>query len=233
MAFEEMYISLRVKENRVYSDKQLLNLPNVDPGHAYYKEWLIRKRSCRQLQRYLTSKKRNLKILEIGCGNGWFAAQLLKVRGSKVTGIDINESELAQAERVFGGKPGISFISGDIRSGMLKEANVDIIVFAASVQYFPSLKEIVKTSLDHLAEGGEIHILDTPFYLPGDLEAARQRTVTYYASMGFPGMADHYFHHGIDELKPFRYEVLYNASSLLNKLVWRSNPFPWICVKRQ
>lgn len=146
--------------------------------------------------------------------------------------MDINQTELIQAGRVFGGQTRLQFIAGDIRSGILEEAMFDVIVFAASVQYFPSLQKMLNAALAHLTEGGEIHILDTPLYGRSEVEAARQRTATYYSSLGFPAMADYYFHHSIDELKPFEYAVMHKRLSFSDKILGRSNPFPWICVKR-
>src|SRR5882757_2465665 len=74
----------------------------------------------------------------------------------------------------------------------------DCIVFAASIQYFPSLKKALYKTLSCLKPGGEIHVLDTPFYKPENLERAKRQTLAYYTSFGYPEMADYYFHHCID-----------------------------------
>jgi ubiquinone/menaquinone biosynthesis C-methylase UbiE len=56
----------------------------------------------------------------------------------KITGLDINFTEIQQAARVFNGCQKIKFVYGDLRSGILYGRQFDIIVFAASIQYFPA-----------------------------------------------------------------------------------------------
>jgi ubiquinone/menaquinone biosynthesis C-methylase UbiE len=230
--FEKKYITTRCLENRLYSDDELLKLPNIDDGHTHYREWQIRKRSALRLVRYLAGKKKALEILEIGCGNGWLSHQLAEIPGTKVTGLDINFTELQQAARVFSDDPNLIFIQGDIRSGILSDRQFDTIVFAASIQYFSSLKKIVYLTLSYLKPGGEIHIVDTPFYRPAEIEAARRRTIAYYTSLGYPEMADFYFHHSSNDLRSFHYSAFYNPNSLRNRFRLSRNKalFPWIRI---
>src|SRR6478609_3338202 len=75
----ELYIALREKEGRLVSDEELLKLPEVNAFHIHLKEWRIRKKSCDQLLNYVAKKNRPLKILEIGCGNGWLSNRLASV----------------------------------------------------------------------------------------------------------------------------------------------------------
>ncbi|HET6768518.1 MAG TPA: hypothetical protein VFH08_14000, partial [Chitinophagaceae bacterium] len=71
-------MQLRKKEQRLYTDGEVRNLPQVPVTHLHFKEWLVRKRSCDRLIKYLDKKNKRLHILEIGCGNGWLSAQLAK-----------------------------------------------------------------------------------------------------------------------------------------------------------
>jgi ubiquinone/menaquinone biosynthesis C-methylase UbiE len=231
--FEAAYIALRKKEQRIYSDEMVLNLPDVPDEHPHYTEWLLRKRSAKKLVQWLQKKQQPLQILETGCGNGWLSKQLSTVWGSNVIGNDINFTELQQAANVFSSTPNLHFIYGDIRSGLFKETCFDCIIFAASIQYFPSLKEIISTALSLLKTTGELHILDTPFYKDADVNAAQKRTAAYYTTIGFDTMAAHYFHHTWNSLQGFDYELLYNPSSLLHYFSKDKNPFPWICIKPQ
>src|SRR5690242_8201089 len=112
--FEKSYIALRQKERRVYSDRELLQLPDIDESHPHYQEWMARKESSSRLMRYLSRHDGLKKILEIGCGNGWLSAQLAALKNKEVTGMDINVTELAQAERVFGKMENLRFIHNDI-----------------------------------------------------------------------------------------------------------------------
>ncbi|MEQ1676946.1 MAG: class I SAM-dependent methyltransferase [Chitinophagaceae bacterium] len=229
--FEKRYLELRSKEQRVYSDEALLRLPEVAPDHPYYSEWQHRKRSAEKLVQWLGKKKQPLRILEVGCGNGWLARQLTAVPDSKVIGSDINFTELQQAAKVYSSVPGLHFIYGDIRHGLFKEMEFDCVIFAASIQYFPSLHGIISTALSLLKTGGEVHILDSPFYRQGDVMAAQKRTASYYTDLGFPEMIPHYYHHTWDALESFDHELLYDPSSLQLFFSKNKNPFPWICIR--
>jgi len=68
--FSQQYILLRNKEGRIYSDKEIADLPEIDKGHQHYHEWRIRKDTSDRLIKYLINKKKALEILEVGCGNG-------------------------------------------------------------------------------------------------------------------------------------------------------------------
>lgn len=230
--FEKKYIATRSLENRLYSDEEVMRLPEIYPGHTHYGEWLLRKRSCKKIVRYLSSKGRPGAILEVGCGNGWLSHRLANIPGARITGMDINFTELQQAARVFSDDPNLYFVHGDLRSGILGEQTFNYIVFAASIQYFPSFKKIVHQALTYLNEGGELHITDTHFYKTSEIELAKRRTTAYYASLGFPEMADFYFHHDARDLESFDFTRMHNPHSLYNRVVGRQNGFPWIRIKK-
>jgi len=97
--FEKKYIVIRSLENRLCTDEELAKLPDLPAEHPHHREWEIRRRSVQRLVRYLAGRKRPLEILEVGCGNGWLTHHLAELPGTKVTGIDINFTELQQAAR--------------------------------------------------------------------------------------------------------------------------------------
>lgn len=43
-------------------------------------------------------------------------------------------------------------------------------------------------------------------------------------------MSGHYFHHSINELKAFEYELLSEENFIINKLLSIKVPFPWIRI---
>jgi len=230
--FTSTYTGLRKREGRVYSDAEVLMLPDIDPSHQYYREWQLRKNSCKKLVQYINKKESGLNILEIGCGNGWLSAQLAIETKSNVTGVDINIVELEQAQKLFQQITNLNFIEGDIDATKLSDKKFDLILFAASIQYFESLKNILDKALQHLTPEGEIHIVDSKFYPIHDAVLAQERSHQYYQLLGFPEMSDHYFHHTLEELKAFNYRVLYNPSSWTNKILLKKNPFYWIVIKK-
>ncbi|KIC93759.1 class I SAM-dependent methyltransferase [Flavihumibacter solisilvae] len=227
-AFKQLYLQLRQQEQRLYSDDELRELPDIHSGHIHYHEWKIRRQSSLRLAKYLMRKKSPIQILEIGCGNGWLAARLAGIEGSTVTAIDINGEEIRQAKRVFH-KTNLDFREMDFDPEGFPGTAFDIVVFAASLQYFSPLKSILDNVLKCMADDGEIHILDTHFYKASELADAANRSCNYYTGRGYPAMAEYYFHHQIQELDGLNYKIMYNPQNLLNRLFVR-NPFYWICV---
>jgi SAM-dependent methyltransferase len=224
--FADVYTSLRQKEGRLYNDKELALLPDVAPDEKAA-EWKIRRDSCNRLKKYLANKSGPLRILEVGCGNGWLANQLAQLKNAEVTGIDINLLELNQASRVFAQTPRLHFLYGDLRSGI--PGNFNVIIFASSLQYFSSPAEIIGAAFEKLGPQGEVHLLDTHIYEPDRVHEAQRRSAAYFRETGFEKMARFYFHHSFEDLKGFRLKVLYNPRSLRNRLLKR-NPFHWIRI---
>ena len=99
--FEYLYNEVRNTEGRSLTDGQVMLLPDIDTLHPQYREWQFRKRSSQRLINYLVRKHKALNILEIGCGNGWLSYKMAQISGTRVTGLDINSEEIAQAKRVF------------------------------------------------------------------------------------------------------------------------------------
>jgi ubiquinone/menaquinone biosynthesis C-methylase UbiE len=226
--FEDLYLAVRQKERRVYTDEQLRMLPDIDPLHIHAGEWKIRKRSAIRLVDYLQKKRKSLRILEVGCGNGWLSSKLSDIPGALVTGLDINQVEINQASRVFD-RANLDFVYDAFNDDTFQGTRFDVIVFAASLQYFPSVKAILELALSLLNTGGEVHIMDTHFYKPEEISKAYTRTRNYYNSLGYPQMAEHYFHHAIDELSGFKYHILVNPDSVIN-LLGKKGPFHWITI---
>lgn len=230
-AFEEKYLRLRQKENRYYTDVELLMLPDIDKQHVHYKEWQIRKQSCLKLLQYLKKNHSPGNILEVGCGNGWLSHQLAGLPLAVVTGVDINQTELAQAERVFSYKKNLHFQYGDIRNGIFEENSFDTIVFAASIQYFPVLDEIIYPAISLLKPQGEIHVIDTVFYNSSESANAKKRSSDYFSSLNCPEMTDHYFHHSFHDLASFSFDLL-DQRSYFSGLLFGKRIFPWIRIKK-
>ncbi|HSW56224.1 MAG TPA: class I SAM-dependent methyltransferase [Ignavibacteriaceae bacterium] len=233
--FESVYLKLRESEKRIYSDGEVRNLPSISDKHLHFQEWKLRSKSLERFRAYLNSYERNLNFLDIGCGNGWFCGQLSRLYHNNFYCIDINLTELKQAGRVFNNGR-IKFIYADIFSAELPEKNFDLITIVAAVQYFPNLKKLIERLQALISERGEIHIIDSPFYNSEEVDAAKKRTFEYYTSIGFPEMANNYFHHSREDLSAFNYEVLFDPNTMLSKvkkvLMIKDSPFPWIIIRK-
>lgn len=230
--FEKSYLSIREKENRVFSDEIVAQLPGLK-NHRHSDEWVLRGRSANRVVKYFQNCNQK-KLLDIGCGNGWFSNLLSRNRNLEVFGVDVNKTELEQAASVFK-SANLSFIYADLFRANLPLVYFDFVTFNASVQYFPDLSDLLQRLFEILKPGGEVHLIDTPFYRKDEIEAAQKRTIKYYSILGFPEMAQNYFHRCWDELKPYSFEVLYRPSQNKLKKVFRKKdiPFPWIKIEKQ
>lgn len=230
--FEKAYLNVREKEGRLYSDEIVAQLPRLPKGHPHFKEWKMRQWNTERLLQYLQKKEAN-SILDLGCGNGWLTHQIAKRTKAKVLGVDINSTELLQANRLFS-NDNCQFAYGDIFQEGLPMYFFDIIILDSCVQYFPDLKQLVNRLQSFLKRNGEIHILDSPFYDEKKVKEARQRSYDYYLERGNEKMKAHYFHHTWQTLQQYNYKILYRPDTFLNwlgrKFLKQGTPFPWILI---
>jgi SAM-dependent methyltransferase len=229
--FQEQYSLLRQREKWSASDEQVRLLPAVPLHDPHLKEWEIRSRSAQRLFDYLKKKNRPLRILEVGCGNGWLSAKLSLLPDSKVYGLDVQMQDIAQARRVFGTYQNLDFAEGDFGALDKWPEGFDVIVFAASIQYFENLEEVLNKALGSLRKNGEVHLVDTMFYPLADIEKARKRSADYFMKLGFEQLNSFYFHHSWEGLEAFAPVVLHNPRSWKNRLFSSPTPFSWICIR--
>jgi SAM-dependent methyltransferase len=227
--FENLYLQVRKKENRIYTDYELKNLPNIKKSHL--SEWMIRKNSAEKVAAYLKNKNKPLNIMDLGCGNGWLTHYIAQIKDSYIIGVDINRYELEQAARVFKNH---KFFFADIFADNFELGDFDIILLAGSIQYFRNANHLIERLLYLATRNGEIHIFDSPLYNPKEIPGAKSRTRKYYEKLGFSNMAEFYFHHSIDELKIFDPVFLYKPKkrNLFSRFLKdSSSPFPWIMIR--
>jgi len=235
--FAVKYIALRNKEERVYSDKVVRELPEIPDNHPLSKEWQIRKVSMEKLLQHLKTRENCKTILELGCGNGWLSNQLAANLQAEICGMDINDVELSQASDVFSNRTNLSFLFADVFSVQFGPRLFDTIIAASCVQYFPDLQKLINRLLGLLAPSGEIHIIDSPVYrTTKEINAAQKRSRDHFISLGFPEMADWYFHHNVKEISTFKHRFLTTPHSLISVVKRRllnahSSPFPWIVIE--
>jgi len=233
----DLYIRARSREGRLLDDAVVAGLPEVPPDHPHAAEWRLRAGSCRRLLAELRAQRRPLRVLELGCGNGWLAHRIAELPGSRVRGADVNDVELEQARRVFGQRGNLDFVHHDMRRPELPMPTPDLLVLASSVQYVEDTAPLIEAWLAALAPGGELHILDSPLYHLDEVAAAQERTLRHYAEIGVPEMAEAYLHHTWESLQRFHLEVLHRPDASLARLRRRllggpSSPFPWIRIRK-
>ena len=224
--FESLYLKVRKKENRLYSDPEVYELPDTFFYNLHRQEWELRRKSLERLQKYLKGREEPAKVLELGCGNGWLSAQIAKYPNYEVMGLDVNLKELEQACRVFD-MSNLSFAYGDIFKDILPFESFDYIILSSTIQYFPNLSQLINRCRQFLKPGGEIHIMDSPLYAEKDIENAKKRSAIHYQAIGCPEMIDHYYHHPKTELAIFDYQYLYKPKRFFRK---NDSPFPWVKI---
>lgn len=231
----DLYLRVREKEARLYSDEIVARLPFIPNGHPLADEWQSRSASASRLIRYLIPRPKPLRILDLGCGNGWFS-NMLSTHGHCVIGMDQNSYELKQAARVFPPNVQLLFFKGNIFSAPFPAFQFDVIVLASVIQYFQNINTLLLALSNYLKPQGEIHIIDSPLYSVNELEQAILRSQQYYTSLGFPEMAEHYFHHQLSDLDAYHPTRLYHPQPLrhfIYRLLGKvDSPFPWIVIKK-
>jgi len=230
---EKTYIEMRRKEGRLPENDAVAKLPVVPHRHPHRREWQIRQKNLAQFQAYWRGRNGPLRILDLGCGNGWMSRHLAGLPGARVTGMDLNRTELLQAVEVFGHLSNLQFVYGDIFGELPGHRyDYDCIVMAASFQYFPDPDRLMARLFELLDGKGEIHILETMFYAPEEVSAARERTKVYYQSVGQPDMAGYYHHHQLDAMLKLGAEILYDPR--LKRSRWKRphSPFFWLKFAR-
>ena len=234
--WSEVYLQARSREGRLLPDQLVAGLPDLPSGHPLHQEWRQRADSADRLCAYLRAQHRALRLLDAGCGNGWLAHRLAAIDGTTVIGVDLDGVELDQARRVFGGRPHVEFVAGDLLDGVPDVGAPDVVVLASVIQYLGELGDVLDALLALMRPGAEIHVVDSPIYRRADVAAARERTRRHYAVVGVPQMALHYHHHCWDELAGVAFDVLYRPDDWRHRAERRllrrpRSPFPWIRIR--
>lgn len=231
----KVYLEMRRKEGRLYTNEELLILPDLSTGHPLKKEWNIRKKTAKRLVGYF-SKSANKRILEVGCGNGWLSNIIGTKTNNKITALDLNEFELLQGAKVFSDNPNLNFVYGNIFENIFTQSYFDFIILLGSVQYFRDFDKLILQLFCHLKKAGEIHILDSNFYSASEIESAQMRTSNYYKSLNAPEMIQYYYHRNWNELNKYNYSVMNSFKVRVTRYIKRTtgigrNVFPWIIIR--
>ncbi|MFA5405773.1 MAG: class I SAM-dependent methyltransferase [Candidatus Nanoarchaeia archaeon] len=98
------------------------------------------------------------RILDIGCGDGWFGAKLKKVFGAEVTGVDILDKALITAK-----KKGLLTKKFDLSKNNwpLKSNYFDLIIAGDIIEHVYDTENFIKECKRLLKKGGQL-IISTP-----------------------------------------------------------------------
>lgn len=91
------------------------------------------------------------RVVDLGCGDGWFARIALAAGAAEVTGIDPSERMLAAARTLT---PGARFLHAFAEDAALPPASVDAVVSILALHYVEDLPGVLARVASWLAAGG-------------------------------------------------------------------------------
>jgi 2-polyprenyl-3-methyl-5-hydroxy-6-metoxy-1,4-benzoquinol methylase len=89
------------------------------------------------------------KILDLGCGIGWFSQELSKF--GQVTGIDLSEDAIAKAKASY---PHITFLAGNVLADALPEGHFDVVVSQEVLAHVEDQPKYLQVAANVLRPGG-------------------------------------------------------------------------------
>jgi len=225
--FEQAYNSVRSKENRMLTDEQVCELPFPKETSPHADEWKKRLGTIDRFEKHLQQLKPS-RILDIGCGNGWFTALMAK-SGAEVFGLDVGKLELEQASRCFANANTHFVCCTDWEK--LPADYFDCITFNASIHYFELTPDFWASLYRILKPKGEIHLLDSHIYDQSESDSAKGRSRDYFERMKVPEAAEYYYHVSWENI-PENRQIRYAPNKFLNKFFKNRSPFPWVSIHK-
>lgn len=194
--FQKEYGEIRAREGRsAATDSYYLALPYEDLTGKNTWQWSIRGKTFRYFEKRMLPRleqrvARPLRILDIGAGNGWLSYRLTE-RGHECAAVDVVDNEwdglgatpryLKNLDRPF------EVVQAEMDRLPFSSGQFDVAIFNASFHYSTNYVATICESLRCLREGGDIIILDTPYYHRDESARAmlRERQAQFEKQYGF------------------------------------------------
>lgn len=110
------------------------------------------------MESLLNEMPRGAHILEVGCGGGQVAAEILRQRGDlELTGLDLSHEQIARARKRA---PGGHFIQGSALSLPFEDNTFDGVFSIASIKHWPDQRQGVSECVRVLRPGGRLAIAE-------------------------------------------------------------------------
>jgi SAM-dependent methyltransferase len=164
---------IRRKEGRCSKDPGFyLALPFADLTGNFSKQWSIRARSFRFLERKLLPRfgklhGSSLRILDIGAGNGWLSYRLA-LAGHRPAAVDLcaNEFDGLEAATPFATVLEEFFprFQAEMDELPFEDRQFDVAIYNASLHYSISYMRTIREAVRCLRPGGTILVVDSPSY---------------------------------------------------------------------
>ena len=141
--------------------------------------------------RALLPDLRRKRILDLGCGFGWFARWAAEQGAASVLGVDLSENMLARA-RVETADPRVRYLKADLETFDLPQESFDVAYSSLALHYVQDFKRLIGEVSRALVSGGHfVFSIEHPIYTasmrPGWLlreDGGRTWPVDHYAVEG-------------------------------------------------
>jgi ubiquinone/menaquinone biosynthesis C-methylase UbiE len=122
---------------------------------------------------------RGLRIVDLGCGFGWFCRWARQLGAAHVLGLDVSENMLARAGRETS-DPAIRYANADLEALSLPAASFDLAYASLVLHYVQDVDRLLATVRDALSPGGHlVFSIERPIYTapthPGWIEDVNGR----------------------------------------------------------
>ncbi|MGZ3313431.1 MAG: class I SAM-dependent methyltransferase [Caulobacteraceae bacterium] len=170
-SFAKDYAAHRQAEGRGYAGDDLLALPYIRSG-PLARQWGVRSRTfdafmARLVRPMAEGLRRPLDLLDLGAGNGWLSYRVA-LEGHRATALDIRDDGvdgLGAAQPFLQRAAGSMWIAVALFDDIpAPDASFDIAVFNASLHYATDLAAVLAEAARVVRPGGQLAILDSPFY---------------------------------------------------------------------
>ena len=191
--FVREYETVRLAEGRQSDDPAYYRaLPFRDLSGRLAAMWRERARTfalllAQVVEPWAAERKRPLRILDLGAGNGWLAYQLAR-RGHEAAAVDltVNSFDGLGAHAMYD----VPFLplQAEFTRLPLTDGQVDLAIFNASFHYAESYEAALAEARRVTRAGGRIVIADSPVYRDPEngRRMVREREAAFQARYGFP-----------------------------------------------
>lgn len=169
--FARDYADHRAAEGRDYRGRALFDLPYVKAG-PFAQQWKVRARTfeafvARVLRPTAERLGLPLTVLDLGAGNGWLSYRIAS-EGHRAYALDIRDDRVdglgAAAPFVDQLPERMECLVAPFDAIPLAAQSADLAVFNASIHYATDLRGVLAEAQRVVRPGGQIVILDSPFY---------------------------------------------------------------------
>jgi SAM-dependent methyltransferase len=136
---------------------------NIYDNEEFFQAYSKLERSVRGLDgapewpalRALLPNLRGLKVLDLGCGFGWFCRWARESGASVVLGLDVSDKMLAQA-RAATQDPAITYTRTDLEHVNLVRKSFDLVYSSLTLHYLEGLNKLMGQVYQALVPGGRL-----------------------------------------------------------------------------